>query len=44
LDAGHLPVLRWDSEQKGLSTYGHQRFTYSEENPKTPPYVAISHV
>ena len=44
LDAGHLPVLRWDTEQKGLSTYGHERFTYSEDSAKTPPYVAISHV
>jgi hypothetical protein len=43
LDAGHLPVLRWDYEQRGLATYGHERFTYSGEG-KTPPYVAISHV
>ncbi len=44
LDAGHLPVLRWDYEQKGLATYGHERFTYSEDGAKTPAYVAISHV
>lgn len=44
LDAGHLPVLRWNYEQRGLITYGHERYTYSEEGSKTPPYVAISHV
>lgn len=44
LDAGHLPVLKWDYEQKALSTYGHERFTFSEEGSDTPPYVAISHV
>jgi hypothetical protein len=44
MDAGHLPVLRWDSEQKGLTTYGHQRDLYSEDSSKVPPFVAISHV
>jgi hypothetical protein len=44
LDAGHLPVLKWDHEQKGLATYGHERSTYSGDASGTPPYVAISHV
>lgn len=45
MDAGRLPVLRWDTEQKGLTTYGHQEGTYSEEESSTcPPFVAISHV
>ena len=44
LDAEHLPVLRWDREQRGLFTYGHDRQAYPEEGSKTPPYVAISHV
>jgi hypothetical protein len=44
LDKGHLPVLRWDHEHRGLSTYGHDQYAYSEEGSKTPPYVAISHV
>ena len=44
LDAGHLPVLRWDYDQRGLVTYGHERDIYYEEGSKTPPYVAISHV
>lgn len=44
MDAGHLPVLRWDSEQKGLTTYGHQEYMYSEGSSKVPPFIAISHV
>jgi hypothetical protein len=44
IDAGHLPVLRWDAEKKGLVTYEHEKNTYSEEGPKCPPFVAISHV
>ena len=43
MDARHLPFLRWDSEQHGLATYGHEEDSYAEDN-KTPPYVAISHV
>ncbi|KAI1330423.1 hypothetical protein F5Y16DRAFT_363096 [Xylariaceae sp. FL0255] len=44
MDAGQLPVLRWDAEQKGLTTYGHEKDSYSEESSKCPPFVAISHV
>ena len=44
LDAHHLPVLKWDFEQKGLVTYGHDKDMYLEETSETPPYVAISHV
>ncbi|KAF2501715.1 hypothetical protein BU16DRAFT_205795 [Lophium mytilinum] len=44
MDAGHLPVLRYDAEQKGLRTYGHLKDSYSEESSKVPPFVAISHV
>ncbi|KAF2815443.1 uncharacterized protein BDZ99DRAFT_196198 [Mytilinidion resinicola] len=44
MDAGHLPVLRWDSEQKGLTTYGHRKDSYEEDSAKIPPFVAISHV
>jgi hypothetical protein len=44
MDAGHLPMLRWESEQKGLATYGHQKDAYSEDSSKVPPFVAISHV
>jgi hypothetical protein len=44
MDANHLPVLRWNSEQRGLTTYGHQKDSYSEESSKVPPFVAISHV
>ncbi|CAO2653874.1 Nn.00g106070.m01.CDS01 [Neocucurbitaria sp. VM-36] len=44
MDAGHLPVLRWDAERKGLMTYGHEMDTYSEHGSKCPPFVAISHV
>ncbi|KAI9686369.1 MAG: hypothetical protein M1822_003714 [Bathelium mastoideum] len=44
MDAGHLPMMRWDAEQKGLTTYGHQKDMYSEEESKVPPFVAISHV
>jgi hypothetical protein len=44
MDAGNLPVLRWDTEQKGFTTYGHQKDAFEEESSKTPPFVAISHV
>jgi hypothetical protein len=44
MDAGHLPLLRWNSEQRGLTTYGHQKDSYSEDSSKVPPFVAISHV
>jgi hypothetical protein len=44
MDAGHLPMMRWDTEKKGLTTYGHQKDMYSEEGDKVPPFVAISHV
>lgn len=44
LDAKHLPVLRWDHEKKGLTTFGHEKHGYPEEGSQTPPYVAISHV
>jgi hypothetical protein len=44
MDAGPLPVLRWDFEQKGLATYGHLKDSYSEDSSKVPPFVAISHV
>jgi hypothetical protein len=44
MDEGHLPVLRWDSEKKGLTTYGHQKDSYDDETSKAPPFVAISHV
>jgi hypothetical protein len=44
MDAGCLPVLRWDTEQKGLTTYGHEKDVYSEDSSKCPPFVAISHV
>ncbi|KAF2787006.1 hypothetical protein K505DRAFT_288686 [Melanomma pulvis-pyrius CBS 109.77] len=44
MDADHLPILRWDAEKRGLSTYGHQKDSYSEEETKVPPFVAISHV
>jgi hypothetical protein len=44
MDNGHLPVLRYDSEQKGLMTYGHQKDSYGEESSKVPPFIAISHV
>jgi len=44
MDAGHLPILRWNSEQRGLETYGHEKDSYSEESSKAPPFVAISHV
>jgi hypothetical protein len=44
MEAGHLPVLRWDVEQKGLTTYGHEKDTYSEDESKCPPFIAISHV
>ena len=44
MDAGHLPVLRWDIEKKGFKTYGHQKDSYSEDGSSAPPFVAISHV
>ncbi|KAF2435512.1 hypothetical protein EJ08DRAFT_341201 [Tothia fuscella] len=44
MDAGHLPVLRWISERKGLTMYGQQKDLYSEDSCKVPPFVAISHV
>lgn len=44
LDAKHLPVLRWDYDQKGLTTFGHEKHGYVEQDSQTPPYVAISHV
>jgi hypothetical protein len=44
MDAGHLPVLRYDSEQRGLLSYGRQKDSYGEESSKVPPFVAISHV
>ncbi|KAJ4300844.1 hypothetical protein N0V90_002932 [Kalmusia sp. IMI 367209] len=44
MDAGQLPVLRYDVERKGLVTYGHEKQSYSEDASKTPPFVAISHV
>ncbi|KAH7130562.1 hypothetical protein B0J11DRAFT_578091 [Dendryphion nanum] len=44
MDNGHLPVLRWESERRGLLTYGHQKDLYDEEASKVPPFVAISHV
>jgi len=44
MDTNRLPVLRWDNEQKGLTTYGHEKDAYSEESSKCPPFVAISHV
>jgi hypothetical protein len=43
MDAGHLPVLRWNSEQKGFTTYGHQKDSYLD-SAEVPPFVAISHV
>jgi len=39
-----LPVLRWDGEQRGLNTYGHEKQSYAEDASKAPPFVAISHV
>jgi hypothetical protein len=44
IDDHRLPVLRWNSEQRGLTTYGHQKDAYSEDSSKVPPFVAISHV
>jgi hypothetical protein len=44
MDAGHLPVLRWDAERSGLTTYGHEKAMYTEQAPGCPPFVAISHV
>ncbi|KAF2259664.1 hypothetical protein CC78DRAFT_620856 [Lojkania enalia] len=44
MDAGHLPMLRWNVERKGLTTYGHLKDNYAEENSNIPPFVAISHV
>jgi hypothetical protein len=44
MDAGLLPVLRWDSDRRGLFTFGHEKQSYSEDASKTPPFVAISHV
>jgi hypothetical protein len=44
MDIYRLPVLRWDSEQKGFLTYGHQKDSYSEDSSTAPPFVAISHV
>lgn len=40
----HLPVLRWDVEQNGLRSYGHEKDSYDEQAFKCPPFVAISHV
>ena len=44
MKAEQLPMLRYDFEQKGLTTYGHQKNLYSDEASKVPPFVAISHV
>lgn len=44
MDVGCLPVLRYDSEQRGLRTFGHEKQSYGENASKTPPFVAISHV
>ena len=44
IDAGHLPVLRWDAEQNGLITYGHEKDRFTEQASRCPPFVAISHV
>ncbi|KAF2197073.1 hypothetical protein GQ43DRAFT_444557 [Delitschia confertaspora ATCC 74209] len=44
MDSGQLPMLRYDFERKGLTTYGHQKDLYSEDASAIPPFVAISHV
>ncbi len=44
MDVGHLPVLRWDAEKKGMKTYGHEKDSYNELASNCPPFVAISHV
>ncbi|KAI1123846.1 hypothetical protein F5Y10DRAFT_251009 [Nemania abortiva] len=44
MDVGRLPVLRWDTEQRGITTYGHEKDAYSEDSSQCPPFVAISHV
>ena len=41
IDASHLPFIRWDFEQRGLATFGHER---RQAGTGVPPFIAISHV